>query len=152
MRTAPASVLLATILFSACAADKKIPPPPQSNVLDVSQPVDLGRDRELLDSLPKDGYAKKVDAFNSAQGCAPVADFYTKYMRDASWTELSASQPASDTHSSAWNPAGLTQFTQSWKYQSRHVYIVGSVPKTGSGCVVMTAIYTKAHRNRYESE
>jgi len=153
MRTATHSVLLAALLLTSCAADKKIPAPPESNVIDVSQPSDLARDRELLEGIrDKQGYAKKVDAYRSAEGCSPVADFYTKFMRDTHWTELSASQPSSESHSTRWNPAGLTQFTQSWKYQSRHVYIVGSVPTSGSGCVVITAIYTKAHRTRYEDQ
>ena len=131
-------------MLTACASDKKIPPPPQGTVIDVSQPADLSRVRELLDAIPqKQGYAKKVVAYRSSEDCAPVARFYGDFMRGTHWTELSAGDNS---------PADASAFTQSWKYMSRRAYIVGSTPPGGSGCTVMTAIYDKAHRNRYESQ
>jgi hypothetical protein len=125
------------VLLCACASDKKVPPPPQGVVLDVTQPIDLSRPRQLLGSLiGAAGTARKVDAYGTPESCSSVAVFYDRFMRDAHWSSLH-------------EQADANGFAQSWKYMSRTSYIVGA-PASNAGCTVITAIYSRAHRNRYE--
>ncbi len=131
------------VCVAGCASDKKVPQPPESSVVDVTQPAELGAARALLEQATgKAGEAGKVDAYHSNEGCAAVAKFYQREMKGAHWTEQSLAQsPGSPSPVPRSNPAGLPVFTQSWKYMARTVYVTGATPNDGSGCMVMIASY-----------
>jgi len=136
------TVTATVFVLSGCASDKKVPHPPDSFVIDVTQPVDLTDARKLLESAAIDrGEARKVDAFHSAQRCSEVAAFYAKYMPSAYWK-------SADRVSLSGASSG---FTQAWRYASRTVVITGAPAANGSGCTVMIGDYRRSGRDRYQT-
>lgn len=128
-----------TAMLAACAADKKIPPPPRGSLVDVSQPVDLSRPRQLLEAIPdKTGLARKVDAYSTPEDCTAVQKFYNESMQERHWTAL--------TH----EESGKNEFAQSWRYMSRNAYIAGAASSESAGCTIITAIYSRGKRTHYD--
>lgn len=148
------TVIFLLVFLTACASDKKIPPPPRGSIIDVTQAADsaqLTRSRQLLEGITsKAGEARKVEAFRTSEECSKAADFYNQFMARTHWSALPIAQLESDD-TSLKAAAGSGEFATGWKYMSRTSYIVGA-PEPNAGCVIITAIFDHGRRNRYEAK
>lgn len=125
-------LLIAVSLVTGCASDKKIPPPPQGSIIDVTQPAALARPRQLLEQITRRaGVIRKLDAYQTPVDCASVADYYSRAMRAGHWKLISIA------------PAAPGEFASQWKYMSRTAYLAGAAPDApGVGCVVMAGVFS----------
>lgn len=126
-------LLAIAVLATGCASDKKIPPPPQGSIIDVTQPAELERPRQLLEQITAGaGVVRKLDAYRTPANCTSVADFYNQVMQGEHWKQLAAASPAPG------------EFASQWKYMSRTAYLVGAPSDApgGAGCVVIAGVFS----------